>query len=388
MAAADDAPLALSTPDRSAPSAAVRVWDLPVRLFHWMLVLAVAGALVTGYLLNRSWLTFHVASGTAIIGLIVTRIVWGFLGTRHARFASFLVSPTATIQHTRELIGGHAHRHLGHNPLGAWMIVALLLALTALALTGVIVLGGFFKSGPLAYAVSFSDGRFLREIHSILAVGLVVLVGLHLAGTLFESLRSRENLVAAMITGKKRSDFERVRRKRIKAHPIVAAALVLTLLAATTVLVAYGNSLPGRGVPQGVLDPAYVSECGSCHTPYHPSLAPASSWKSIMSGLESHFGENAQLDGAVNEKLALYLTKNSAEHFDTLPANVFRTINPSDRERITATPAWKRLHREIPAEVFAAKSVGANGACAACHRDAVSGLFNPAKISIPAKAMP
>ncbi len=375
-------------PSRHEPHGVVGVWDPFVRFFHWALVLAVAGALVSGYLLGRSWLKLHLVSGAAIVILLAGRLVWGVLGSATARFAEFIVSPARTLQHARELFSGRAPRHLGHNPLGAWMIVALLLSLAALSLTGLMALGGFIKSGPLAFALSFDAGRAARGLHEILAIGLLVLIGAHLAGALFESLRSRENLVRAMFTGAKRAEPGMAPAATTASRPFAAAAIAVAVVAGGSLLVGYGNALPGRGVPQGRLDPLYVGECGSCHTPYHPSLAPAATWAGIMSGLANHFGENAQLDKAAGEAIALYLAENSAEHFDTLPAHLLRNVDSADPLRITSAPGWKRLHRKIGAEIFAAKAVGNSGACAACHADAPSGAFNPAMISIPAKATP
>ncbi len=193
----------MTAPAPSPPANPVKVWDPVVRLFHWSLVLMVALALVTGYLLPRPWLNQHIFGGVAAAVLVIVRLVWGFTGTFYARFAQFVASPAASLSHARELLAGHSGRHLGHNPLGAWMILALLAALAGLGLTGTLVLAGFFKAGPLAFAMSFAGGRLARNVHELLALGLGGLIVLHVAGAIYESRRTRENLVRAMVTGTK-----------------------------------------------------------------------------------------------------------------------------------------------------------------------------------------
>jgi hypothetical protein len=126
-----------------------------------------------------------------------------------------------------------------------------------------------------------------------------------------------------------------------------------------------------------------VKECSACHTAYHPSLAPAATWRAVMTGLDEHFGDNASLDRTASDRLLAYLTENSAEHWDTKAANRLRTPDASQPLRITASPAWKRIHRKIPETAFSAKAVGGKINCAACHGDASSGLFAPQAIAIP-----
>jgi hypothetical protein len=169
-------------------------------------------------------------------------------------------------------------------------------------------------------------------------------------------------------------------RPRVAAWTIAALALIF-------IPAGYHLSrLPVPGVPNGSLDPAYAKECGSCHFAYPPSLAGAATWTAVMAGLGDHFDENASLDAETTARLTDWLLANSGEHWDTHAANAFRVANPADPQRITATSSWVRIHRELPTAVFKAKTVGAKGACAACHGDAASGRFDPQQISIPKEA--
>jgi cytochrome b len=366
----------------------VAVWDPFVRIFHWLLVATLAVALVTSLLLPPNWIDAHVIAGTTAAGLVVARIVWALLGPGSARFSSFVRGPRAVLEHLTELKDGSGRRHLGHNPLGALMILALLAIVLAVAASGTVALGGALKSGPLAFATSFEVGNFARQVHSLLAYGLLVLIGLHVAGAIFESRRTGENLVKSMLDGRKEMRGGDAPLPAQAARPAAAAGLVVVLLLGSAVLLTGLAERPALGVPSQPLDPVYADECGACHVPYHPSLAPAETWKTLMAGLSDHFGEDASLDPVTGRAILAYLTANSSQTFDTLAANVFRRRNPDNPLSITATPFWQRRHRHIPDTVFAAQSVAAPANCDACHADAETGRFAPSETDIPEDAKP
>jgi cytochrome b len=365
----------------------VKVWDLPVRLFHWLLVACVSASAITGYLLPPNWLELHIIAGSIIGGLIALRLIWGFTGTGHSRFHSFIFSPAATIAHAKEILAGDAPREAGHNPLAALMVFALLAVLSLIIITGFMVLGGQFKQGPLKAFLSFAAGVGARNFHSILAGILLALICGHLSGVVFESWRTQENLALSMVTGRKRGGFAHEARRVASRRGIaVLAAAVLSgpIVSASVSM----SSLPPRGVTAIPTHDAWQSECGACHIAFHPSLLPAKSWSAIMAGLDRHFGEDASLDQARTMEIADFLVGHSAETQDTMPANLFRLVNPERPLEITATHFWQQAHRNIPVEVFTGKMVGAKQACNACHADAASGLFAPQSISIPQEKAP
>ncbi len=361
----------------------VPVWDLGVRAFHWLLVASVATAGITGFFGARNALDVHLIAGAVLAALLLFRLVWGWLGGGYARFASFAFSPRTVIDYAKALRAGHGKRHLGHNPLGAMMVFALIGVLTLIVVTGVITLGGQDKQGPLAAFVSFAAGSLQRQVHKALALLLVAMVVAHLAGVVFESRAEAENLTAAMITGRKRGEPGRG-PALAPAQPRRAAALVLGLGLATAAGVAGLAGIPAPGVPHAALDADYKEQCSACHMVYHPSLLPAASWQAILDHLGQHFGEDASLDPALVAKLRTYLTANSAEHWDTLPAVMLRrTIDATDPVRITATGFWRRMHGRLADRVFASHEVGHRSTCTACHSDAETGLFAPQNIEIP-----
>lgn len=171
------------------PPAAIKVWDLVVRVVHWSLVALFAIAFATGD--QVEWL--HVWVGYAIAALVVTRIVWGFIGPRNARFASFVKGPRAVLAFLKRSMHLDAPRYVGHNPAGGAMIVSLLALLTALCATG-------FAMTTDAYWGS----KALEEVHEALAYIAIAFVGLHVVGIIVASVEHGENLAKAMITGRKR----------------------------------------------------------------------------------------------------------------------------------------------------------------------------------------
>lgn len=168
----------------------VQVWDPLVRVFHWSLVLAFFGA----YALGDDGGEWHQVLGYIVLGLVTFRLIWGVAGTRYARFSSFVPTPGKVICYLKDVVVRREARHLGHNPAGAVMIVALLLMLI-----------GTGATGWLLTTDAFWGSEALEDVHEGFANGTLVLVGLHVAGVIFSSLRHHENLVRAMFTGRKRA---------------------------------------------------------------------------------------------------------------------------------------------------------------------------------------
>lgn len=188
-------------PDRNnVPPAPIYVWDPFVRLFHWTLVVAFTVA----YLTEDDLLSVHVWAGYLVSGLIVARVIWGFVGPAHARFSDFVYAPGVTLGYVRDLVLFRAQRHLGHSPGGGAMVILLLIFLTATVVTGLVVYGGDQQAGPLAGMFSKDTGEAVEEVHEVLANITLALVIAHVAAVVFASFAHRENLVRSMVTGYKR----------------------------------------------------------------------------------------------------------------------------------------------------------------------------------------
>ncbi|WP_158668268.1 cytochrome b/b6 domain-containing protein [Bradyrhizobium guangdongense] len=171
------------------PPAAVKVWDPFVRVFHWSL----AGLFLLAYATGDEMENVHVAAGYTIAGLVALRIVWGFVGPRHARFGDFVRSPRAVLAYMRDVAMLRAPRHLGHNPAGGAMVVALIVTLIGTCTTGYMMTTG-----------TFWGAKWVEEVHEAFANLTIGLVVVHVLGVLVASFEHRESLVKAMITGRKR----------------------------------------------------------------------------------------------------------------------------------------------------------------------------------------
>lgn len=171
------------------PRDRILVWDLPVRVFHWAMVLCFAGAYLSAE--SERWRLLHVTLGYTMAGLVVFRLLWGLIGTRHARFADFVRGPRAVARHVGAMLRGEPESTVGHNPVGALAILALL------GLTAIVAVSGWAIYDDVG-------GRWTEDWHEGAANAMLAVVGVHVAGVLLASLRQRENLVAAMFTGRKR----------------------------------------------------------------------------------------------------------------------------------------------------------------------------------------
>lgn len=170
------------------PPATVKVWDPFIRVFHWSLVTLFIVAYATGNEIER----VHVIAGYTIAGLVGLRIVWGFIGPQHARFVNFVRPPREVFAYLRDIIGMKAQRYIGHNPAGGAMILALLGMLTGICITG------FMLTTDAYWGV-----KWVKELHEAFVNVTVGLIALHVIGVIAASFEHRENLVRAMITGRK-----------------------------------------------------------------------------------------------------------------------------------------------------------------------------------------
>jgi cytochrome b len=175
----------------ATPPATVKVWDLFVRVFHWSL----AGLFVVAYATGDEIEKVHIAAGYTIAALLSLRILWGFVGPRHARFSSFVRPPREVLAYVRDVMLLRAPRYIGHNPAGGAMILALLAMLAATCATG------FMMTTD-----AFWGAKWIEDVHEILANLTVALIVLHVLGVLAASFEHGENLMRAMITGRKRAD--------------------------------------------------------------------------------------------------------------------------------------------------------------------------------------
>jgi cytochrome b len=219
-----------------------RVWDLPVRLFHWSLALLVTFQFTSGYS-GGNVMRWHMIGGYTILALVLFRLGWGFAGSTTARFSNFLAGPRTALAFGRRLLSGGPAPHAGHNPLGGWMVVFLLAALAVQAGSGLFSNDDIATEGPLAALVSKDRSDWLTVIHRWNQNVLLALIGLHVAAVLYHWRVKRENLISAMFTGVKQlpADLARETASARFASPwralglLIAATLLVWLLVSQTV---------------------------------------------------------------------------------------------------------------------------------------------------------
>jgi cytochrome b len=180
----------------------VSVWDLPTRLFHWLLVILVIVSFVTGNIGGNA-MQYHEWSGFTIFTLLLFRLVWGFVGSRESRFATFVVGPAAVVRYAATLLRRDSLHYLGHNPLGGWSIIAMLFALWVQAGTGLFANDDIVTQGPLYHWVSKAMSDWLTRVHKLNKMVVISLVSIHVLAVLFYYLYKRENLLKPMLTGVK-----------------------------------------------------------------------------------------------------------------------------------------------------------------------------------------
>ena len=363
----------------------VRVWDIPVRLFHWILVSCFLIAWLT---LDDRYLDIHVFVGYLMGGLILFRVLWGFIGSHYARFNNFSYNWHEVSNYLRGVLNRRPTHFIGHNPAGSWAIYLLLFLGLLIAITGLLTLGGEERQGPIAGLLSYPQGSLAHELHEWLAWIMLGMVAIHVIGVLVESLLHHENLLAAMLTGYKPSAVCAI---HTSSHwKVGIALLVISITASMYWFKGYLTETPdnlyqpflGLLLPDNQL---WREECGSCHLAFHPSLLPARSWKTIMQQQASHFEEDLFLEQEAVKEIESFLVENAAEQELTEAAwKINRSIAKTlVLTRITKAPYWIKKHRKISEAAWEHPKVNGNINCAACHLDAKAGTFEDAAMHLP-----
>lgn len=384
----------------------IKVWDLPTRLFHWLLVLAYAGVFYTSF--SERLIEYHTAAGYTALGLVIFRILWGFAGNYYARFSQFLKGWREVKTFLKETIKLNPPRHLGHNPAVGWAVIFMLLATAVITMTGIIVFSGEENRGVWAGIVSFNTAEYARSIHIFLAYTMVVMAVGHICAALFHDFILRENIILSMITGTKEDNeswIERVSHFQSGEGRSVVRLLVLILV---TILGGLGLvNLPHGGgtdfskmkLPKVIkvidengfavsiaMNNKWKDECASsCHSAFYPSLLPARSWEKILSRPADHYGDNVALDENSLKEILDFLLKSSAEHGTTESSRKMLYSIHADEvpERITDVAYWKYKHDDISEDVYKRKTITSKSNCIACHPGAEVGSFEDEDIKIP-----
>ncbi|MCK5525201.1 MAG: cytochrome b/b6 domain-containing protein [Thiomargarita sp.] len=384
-----------TTETSTIETSTIRIWDLPTRLFHWLLVFAFILAWLSQG--DDRYLDIHVFSGYLFLGLLLFRLIWGIVGSHYARFSHFAfgwakvwhyLKTLFTQQHSRK-----ARIHFfGHNPAGSWAVFLILGLSLIVSLTGLLTLGGEEQHGLFAGVINFALGNTFHWWHNIIAWLMLCFIGIHILGVLIESRLHHENLVKAMITGFKvtNTSFKATSTSfNVPRHGLIAAALLLTVIAGTlNYFKGYFQQeqpyLPfvGPDLPDNA---SWREACGECHLAYHPTLLPARSWQRMLTEQHDHFEEDLDLDEETVTKLHHFAIKNAAESMLTEAAWKINHSTPLEQSplRITKTSYWIEQHQNIDNNIWQHPDVNFQGNCGACHLDAERGTFEDAAMHLP-----
>lgn len=382
----------------------IKIWDLPTRLFHWLLVLAYIGVFYTSY---SEWLLeYHTIAGYIALGLTIFRILWGFVGNQYARFSGFLKGWGEVKRFISDTVKLKPPRFIGHNPAVGWAVVFMLLSTAVITITGIIVFSGEENRGFWGGIFTFGTAEYARGVHIFLAYTMIVVIVGHICMALCHDFILRENIILTMITGTiedTESWSERVSHiPPGKGH----SAVMLFVWIFVTIIGGLGLVyLPPEGgetdfsnaAPPRVLDnkgyaielkinQIWKDECAtSCHGTFFPTLLPAESWRRIMGSLNDHFGDIATLDKNVQQEIQDFLIASSAERSTAESSRkMLYSIKANEIPlRVTDVPYWKYKHARLSEDIFKKKSVASKSNCVACHPGAEVGSFEDKDISIP-----
>lgn len=212
----------------------VLVWDVPTRLFHWLIVVLVAAAYVTERL---NWMNWHVWIGEAVLALVLFRVLWGCFGSETARFRSFLASPSSAVHHLRGMMRREPDLQVGHNPAGGWMVVLLLALLLGETLTGLYTNNDVADEGPFTAWVPAWIANAITDLHTFLWDALLAAVAMHVLAIVVYAVAKGHNLLRPMLTGRKSMPMG-VREPRLASMGL-ALLLLAVASAAAAVLAKY-----------------------------------------------------------------------------------------------------------------------------------------------------
>ncbi|MFQ5353309.1 MAG: cytochrome b/b6 domain-containing protein [Thermodesulfobacteriota bacterium] len=376
----------------------MRVWDIPTRVFHWLLVCAFFSALLSSW--RDYYLDYHTTAGYIALGLIIFRIIWGFAGSRYSRFSEFIRGWPEVRSFISKALQRQPIRYIGHNPAVGWVVIALLALTIITALTGIVIYAGEEGRGIWRGFISYETASYVRTAHPYIAYFATLVVAGHICAALFHDFILKEHIIVSMITGKKESEEESGKAMTpADKGPLPARllALALVIIMAVLALTFLPSGFSKEYIPPKVLgaDGAWVKvmenelwkdECAtSCHGAFFPTLLPEASWKSIMGGLEEHFGDDASLDKEDTLEIETYLLSASAERSNSEASRkILASLKTGEAPlRVTKTPYWEEKHSYIRDEIFKRESVVSRSNCVACHPGSDAGSFEDGHIKIP-----
>jgi cytochrome b len=367
------------------------VWSLPTRVFHLLLIFFVTGAYLSSE--EESFLILHSAFGYGVAILVIFRFIWGFIAPQYSKFKDFPlnIKEAKDFFNSHILNRGEKRLYIGHNPLASYVMVAILITLFLVVLTGALTFGVQEGRGVFSYLNNslFKEMELFEEIHEFFTSILMLLISIHIIGVVTDYILNRGvGTLSSIFTEYKTLKGVDV---KLSTSQKVISTIFLTLAVVVFLWALQENSILNSSINREVNykkhSKVFVKECGSCHTLYPPHLLPKSSWVTLMKkeALIDHFGDDASVDERNRVEILNFLKENSANS-SKKEASVYILSSLREKDRvvsITKTPYWIDRHKKISKDIFNSKRIKSKSNCKACHSDIEKGLIEDMNIKIP-----
>ena len=354
----------------------------PTRIFHLLLVVYV----LVIYLISdeNNLLPLHVSIGYGILVLTIFRIYFGFFGPKYSKFKDWSLSIKESFEFMLNF--SNTKVYISHNPLASFVILAIIINLFLVVVSGITVYGIQEGRGVLSFLndTMFKEMKFFKDIHELLSNLLLGLIFIHISGVFVDRLLHKENkTLISIFNGYKNVNAKSaILNNTQKFISIFLLCLAIIIPISTYNINTILTSSKYEPINYEKESDIFVEECASCHILYPPHLLPQKAWNKMMDNLEEHFGDDASVDDSSNKIIRKYLLNNSSETSNK-QASVYIMKEYMNEIAISDTSYWKDIHKNINKKIFQSKKIRTKSNCKACHTNFENGLIENEDINIP-----
>ena len=354
----------------------------PTRIFHFLLVIYVLAIFLISE--EKNLLPLHVAIGYGILILIIFRIYFGFFGPLYSRFKDWPLSIKESFEFILNFF--HPKEYISHNPLASFAILAIVINLFLVVISGMLVYGIQEGIGVVSFLNDslYKDMNLYKDIHQLFSNILLGLIFIHISGVLVDRVLHKDKKTLNSIF----NGYKNIKAKNSKLSNTqkIISSIFLTLAIITPLYLFSTNNIlmssKYKKIDYEQELEVFVEECASCHIIYPPHLLPKNAWNKIMDNLEEHFGDDASIDKDSNKIIREYLLKNSAQNSKKqVSINVLNTY--IEEIAISENKYWKDVHKNLEKSLFKSKKVKTKSNCKACHTNFENGIIENRDIDIP-----
>ncbi len=361
------------------------VWSFWGRLNHWLLVFSFFACYISSF--YEELLTLHIVLGIVVFGLFIKKIFWGLVGPKYARWSDYKFSlKDLKFYFVEKARNRYREIEAGHNPASSWFSflitwIGIICCVVGFVLYGIQEGNGLFSFLNEKY---YMQMQIYEDIHIIFAYILMVMVFFHIAGVFIEHFYHKTNIAMTMITGYKKAKGEDTQTNYFMTFLDFLYSSVFIFVAVYVYLTPNNVFIKSEfeKIDYKALHSDFYYECSDCHNLIPPHLLPKESWIKLMKEQSEHFEEDLELEKPLANSIRDYLVKNSAENSTReVSYKLKKEIGNSGNYTITKTSYWKKLHKNIPDDVFKSDEIESKSNCVACHKDFESGILSDENIT-------